>query len=92
MGHTEDALALATTAHQMNSSDPNIHFLMGLLHLIGANYSVSVGHFQRSLTANVAASDVETYRLIASCRLKETGNIQQLQCQGVNYTILATIK
>ena len=88
MGHTEDALALAKTAHQMDHSDANIHFLMGLLHLASSNYSASVAHFQRSSAANVADSDVETYRLIASCRLKEMETAQQLQCRGVNFNRL----
>lgn len=82
MGHSEDALTLATAAHQVERNDPNIHFLMGLLRLMDGNYSLSVDHFQRSLAANVGAKEVENYRLMAACRLTAKEAAQQLQCQG----------
>lgn len=89
LGHTKDALSLATLAHDVSSDQADTNFLLGLLHLLNGNYSLSVAHLQRTLLKQPDFPKADQHRLIAACLSaagQDSGDKDrkddQLQCQG----------
>lgn len=88
MGQVKDALSLATSAHQLNRSEPTTNFLLGLLLMLEGNHTTAARHLQHSLKASSdpeSMQEIEKYKLIATCHAVEKEAAQQLQCQGVRF-------
>jgi tetratricopeptide (TPR) repeat protein len=86
MGQVNDALSLASVAHQINNREPKTNFLLGLLHLHFNNHSLAVRHFDRAIKIDHdSASEMEHYKLMAACHAVEKETAQHLQCQGVSF-------
>jgi tetratricopeptide (TPR) repeat protein len=84
MDQTQDALRLAALSYSFRRDEPNINFLLGILHLISGNYSHSVVHLQRTLKIQPDYPGAEHHRLLAACLYAEKEMGQKLQCNGVS--------